>query len=412
MSSIEIIDDLTAKQVKHETETLASEKLEKIPEPTSIKEALGSEVQKALELDPETEKQANALVEQFLNIDPQDGNVTHEAKQAVETMGADAQIEAARTSDMLKQTNLHTLSKRSEDGGEIADDLINLKMQVEALEPPHLDFSPGWFARVLGYLPFIGTPIKRYISKFETGSTVINAIKQSLINGGEQLKRDNITLYDDQKRMRVSNTRLEKAIKLGMAIQQKLTDQLATMSTSDPRLSFLKDEILFPLNQRIMDLQQQLAVNQQGILALEILIRNNKELIRGVDRTVRVTVTALSIGATVAIGLSNQKMILDKVQAAAETANSLIAKNAQMLKEQGAAIHKQATKPTVDLQVLKQSFANIKSALDDISTFRQDALPKMAGAIIELDKMTSEQELAIRELSKGNKASGQFNIDI
>ena len=126
----------------------------------------------------------------------------------------------------------------------------------------------------------------------------------------------------------------------------------------------------------------------------------------------RVTVTALSIGATVAIGLSNQKMILDKVQAAAETANSLIAKNAQMLKEQGAAIHKQATAPTVDLQVLKQSFANIKSALNDISTFRQDALPKMAGAIIELDKMTSEQEKAISELSKGNSASGQFNIDV
>ena len=412
MSSIELIDDLTAKQVKHETETLASQKLDKIPEPTTIKEALGSEVKKALELDPETEKQADSLVEQFLNIDPSNVTVTDEAKQAVETMGADAQIDAARTSDLLKQQNLSTLSKRSEDGSEIANDLINLKMQVEALEPPRLDFSPGWFSRMLGYLPFVGTPIKRYITKFETGSTVINAIKQSLLNGAEQLKRDNITLLSDQKRMRESNVRLEKAIKLGMAIQQKLTDELVKLAMDDPRVKFLKDEILFPLNQRIMDLQQQLAVNQQGILAIEILIRNNKELIRGVDRTVRVTVTALSVGATVAIGLSNQKMILDKVQESAKTANDLIARNAQMLKEQGTAIHKQATQPTVDLEVLKQSFANIKAALDDISTFRQDALPKMAGAIVELDKMTEEQEKAINELNKGAKAATKFNFGV
>jgi len=38
------------------------------------------------------------------------------------------------------------------------------------------------------------------------------------------------------------------------------------------------------LRQRIQDLQQQLAVNQQGVLAVELIIRNNKELMKGVDK--------------------------------------------------------------------------------------------------------------------------------
>jgi uncharacterized protein YaaN involved in tellurite resistance len=33
-----------------------------------------------------------------------------------------------------------------------------------------------------------------------------------------------------------------------------------------------------------MDMQQVIVVNQQGVMASEIVIRNNKELIRGVQR--------------------------------------------------------------------------------------------------------------------------------
>src|SRR5690606_42135790 len=58
--------------------------------------------------------------------------------------------------------------------------------------------------------------------------------------------------------------------------------QIAQLPADDSRRSFMEEELLFPLRQRILDLQQQLAVSQQGILALEVVIRNNRELIRGV----------------------------------------------------------------------------------------------------------------------------------
>lgn len=60
-----------------------------------------------------------------------------------------------------------------------------------------------------------------------------------------------------------------------------------------------------------MDLQQQLAVNQQGILAAEILVKNNKELIRNVDRGINVTVSALETAVAVALTLNNQKLVLE-----------------------------------------------------------------------------------------------------
>ena len=63
----------------------------------------------------------------------------------------------------------------------------------------------------------------------------------------------------------------------------------------EEKLKFVTEEILFPLRQRIMDMQQMVVVNHQGIVAMEVVKRNNKELIRGVDRARTVTVTALRI---------------------------------------------------------------------------------------------------------------------
>ena len=123
---------------------------------------------------------------------------------------------------------------------------------------------------------------------------------------------------------------------LDEAIQYKLEREI---SPDDPRRSFIEEELLFPLRQRTMDLQQQLAVNKQGVLATEIIVRNNRELVRGVNRAVDVTVSALQVAVTVALALAHQKVVLDKVEAVNRTTSTLIAGTAERLKTQGTAIH-------------------------------------------------------------------------
>ena len=58
-----------------------------------------------------------------------------------------------------------------------------------------------------------------------------------------------------------------------------------------------------------------------------------------------------------------------------ETTDNLISGTAQMLKDQGAAIHKQAAGTMLSMENLKQAFVDINAALDDISRYRQDSLP-------------------------------------
>jgi uncharacterized protein YaaN involved in tellurite resistance len=358
----------------------------------------------------ELETQANDYVTSLIAIDSGDLENQHSARLAVEISGKELQQESSRRSAMLKEP-IADLAKASDDGGPVAQALIDLKMQVENLDPARFDFSAGWFTRLLGFLPGVGTPLKRYFTKFESAQTVIDAIIASLEVGKRQLERDNITLSEDQKAMRELTYKLEQQIALSQLIDSKLQYQLdRELTTEDARREFIETELLFPLRQRVMDLQQQLAVNQQGVLAIAVLVNNNRELIRGVDRALSVTVNALQVAVTVAMGLAHQKIVLDKVTALNKTTSDLIANTAANLKNQGAAIQQQAGEAMLDMGSLKQAFADISQAMSDISTFRQEALPQMAETILEFNKMAMEGESAIKKMEEAETARPLIDI--
>lgn len=362
--------------------------------------------------DPGLNEQAEDVVARILRTDMDSMEEQKKASAAMENMGQELQKEAARRSAMLKQP-LTKLMKDSEDGGQVAKSLIDLKLQVEELDPAKLNLNAGFLSRVLGWIPGVGTPLKRYFSRYESADTSLVAIRNSLESGREQLKRDNITLADDQQAMYALSRKIEKTIELARLIDVKLQAKLDNeLTTDDPRHKFVSEELLFPLRQRIQDLQQQLIVNQQGYLTTEMIIRNNKELIRGVNRALSTTMNALSVAVTLALALNNQKIVLDKVQAINRTTENLIAGTAERLKTQGAEIQKQASSTQLDLEVLRKAFADVETALTDISSYRQKALPEMAKNIIEMDEMAEDAEKRIADIRKADVATADFPLEI
>jgi len=127
-------------------------------------------------------------------------------------------------------------------------------------------------------------------------------------------------------------------------------------------------------------------------------VRNNRELIRGVSRAINVTVPALSTAATFALAAQTQKQVLRGVQAVNKTTDELINQTAERLRTQGVEIQKQASQASLDV--------------DDISRFRQEALPEMASSIVEMDNLTDKMESSIRKMEEGQETLEQFDIII
>ncbi len=206
--------------------------------------------------------------------------------------------------------------------------------------------------------------------------------------------------------MREITKEMQKNMEMGMKLDTYLTqqiDQAKRDGEDEEKIKFVEDEVLFPLRQRIEDFQQILVVNQQGIIASEIIRKNNRELIRSVDRAQNVTVSALRTAVTVAGALYNQKIVLDKVNAVNKATNDMIESTSKMLRQQGVEIQKQATEAALSPDVLQASFAEALGALDDINNYRQQALPMMKDTIDKFAALADEGERKIQELEKSTQ---------
>lgn len=365
-----------------EIKTAIEEQVKPEPEEvTQLKELAANNVQAIMELDIESlEKRRQVL-------------------QSIDSFGVSS-MRSSSEKNALLQVQVGRLSKTGDEGGEVAKGLTELQLQLKDLDPSVIDFAKS------GILGMVFNPLRRYFAKFQKADAVISDIIISLDKGKTVLKNDNTTLEIEQQSLRELTKRLQKEIQLGMLMDTEIESQIEAAKIrqeSEDKIRFITEEVLFPLRQRVMDLQQMLVVNQQGIMAIEVVIRNNKELIRGVDRARNVTVSALKISVTVASALYNQKIVLKKIELLNETTNNLISATSKMLKDQGAAIHKQSLETSISVDTLKQAFTDVLSALDSISTYKQEALPRMRETIHQFSELAATGEQQIQRLERGQK---------
>lgn len=350
-----------------------------------------------------------ALADDFVDglLKPGEGG-GEEPRRAVDEMGLGLQRQAAHQSEML-QTPLRRLARQGDEGGPVAESLATLRSRMQDLDPQRHSLGGGGLDRMLARLPGVGSRLQRYFQKFENAQQALDAIIHDLESGREMLRRDNLTLSDDQQALRDMAGQLQRQVALGQLIDRRLVAAAEARPDDDPRRptsdqrTFIEEELLFPLRQRIVDLQQQLAVSQQGVLALEVVIRNNRELMRGVDRAINVTVSALTVAVTVAMALANQRLVLDRVEALNQSTSAMIAGTARALRAQGVEIQSRAASATLDRETLEEAFREVMAALDDVSHYRQQALPRLDEQIERLDALSRQGNAAIERLDRGNR---------
>lgn len=356
------------------------------------------------DIDPELEAMADNFVDDILA----EGDEASAARQrrAVDEMGLELQQQAAHRSAML-QTPLRQLAHQGDEGGPVAKALTDLRGRMEGLDPARHRLAPTTLDRILSVIPGLDSRLQRYFRKFENAQQALDAIIEELESGRDMLHRDNLTLSDDQQALTNILAELNRQVALGRMIDRRLCDEIAARDGDDPRRHFLEEELLFPLRQRILDLQQQLAVSQQGILALEVIIRNNRELMRGVDRAINVTVSALTVAVTVAMAIANQRLLLDRIEALNTTTSQMISGTAKALRQQGVDIQKRASGAMLDMQVLEEAFGEVMGAIDDLSSYRQEALPRLDEQIERLAALSKQGNASIERLQEGNASQPQ-----
>jgi len=260
---------------------------------------------------------------------------------------------AADTSNRLLQMPVKELREGGVSGtSQVSKSLLDLRKTVESLDPSEATIGK----KLLGLIPF-GDSLTDYFRRYESSQKQIDAIVRALYNGQDELRKDNAALNLEKQHLWDTMARLHQYIYVAESLDRRLSTTVAELDATDPaRAKALREDVLFYVRQKHQDLLTQLAVSIQGYLAIDIIIKNNIELIKGVDRAQNTTISALRTAVIVAQALANQELVLTQINALNTTTSQMIQSTSELLKQQGAAINEQASATTISVGMASGKF--------------------------------------------------------
>ncbi|QXG76695.1 toxic anion resistance protein [Modestobacter sp. L9-4] len=329
---------------------------------------------------------ADAFVADLVSLDSKSPAFA-EKVASITNMGDKEMRSSAAVSNRMLERPAAAMGK----GGKVADaqtrvsnTLVDLRTTVTDLDPNRADLTG--VKKVLKWIPG-GDKVDRYFAKYQSAQSHLDSIIKALDSGQDELRKDNAAIETEKTNMWALMGTLreynELAAALDGALEQRIAELEVAGRTEDANT--VRSDALFPVRQRRQDIQTQLAVAVQGYMALDLIRRNNLELIRGVDRAQITTIAALRTAVIVSQALSRQKLVLDQINALNTVTSNLIESTSEQLRIQGGAINQQAASATIDVAKLQAAFDNVFATMDAVDTFRAQAVDSMAQTVQALE---------------------------
>ncbi len=355
----------------------------------------------------ELAQRAAAFANELAAMDPHNPEFTKKV-DAITSMGDKELRASANVSNrMLDRPAAVVKVGKGVDAGDaqtrVSSTLVDLRNTVTDLDPSHADLTG--VKKVLKWIPG-GDKIAKYFAKYESAQSHLNAIIKSLEAGQDDLRKDNASIETEKVNMWTTMGKLSEYNALASALDEAITQKVAELEAAGntEAANTLKSDALFAVRQRRQDIMTQMAVSVQGYMALDLVRKNNLELIKGVDRAQTTTISALRTAVIVSQALARQKLVLDQISALNTTTSNLIESTSNQLRIQGAEINQQAASSTIDIQKLQAAFDNVFATMDAIDTFRAQATDNMAQTVTALE---GQLERARPYLERTRRSEGQ-----
>ncbi|HMJ93843.1 MAG TPA: toxic anion resistance protein [Allosphingosinicella sp.] len=365
---------------------MATETKLKLEAPEALTTVEPAEAAGLVPVEDSVKSKLDTVVDKFVDeLVSADANSPEFGKKVDEltNMGRKQIADAAGHSNRFLDRPIRAIDK---DSG-IGADLTELRKTVETLDPGRN--NAGKPRKFLGIIP-MGGGLTNYFRSYQSAQTHISAVLSRLASGKDELLMDNAAIDTERAGLWKAMGQLEQMIHISKALDAKLEEKANDLDSTDPaKAKAIRETALFYTRQRTTDLLTQMAVTVQGYLALDLVKKNNVELVKGVDRASTTTVSALRTAVTVAQAMTNQRLVLEQITALNTTTANVIDSTGNMLRNQTGQIHQQAASSTIPLETLQRAFQNIYDTMDTIDRFKLEALANMKQTV---DTLSGEVE--------------------
>ena len=348
-----------------------------VQEPASV-EAVRAQVE---ELSPEQRVRVEEVKNSIDLID----------SQAVLQYGVGAQRNISSFSDnILTQV-------RSKDSGYVGELMSDLVLKVKEVDVDGLDEG---FLDKLPFLKNASRAVKKFMQRYEKLEVQIDRIEQQLDQARMQMLKD-ITMFDGLYEKNLEYFReLQIYIAAGeeklKELQEITLPQLHAEATAKGDAMSAQgvrdfEDTVNRFEKKIHDLKLSKAVAIQTAPQIRLIQNNDKMLVDKIQTAILSTIPLWKSQIVIALGLHRQESVLKMQRSVSDATNTLLTKNAELLRQNSTEVARESERGIVDLETLKKVNADLISTIEETIKIQQEGRAARQNAETEL--LSIEQKL-------------------
>ncbi len=336
------------------------------------------------------------------NITPEDQKKYQDIGKALDPKDANSILNygVEVQNSMERYSNTFLTSVRTYNSGEVGGLISDLLTQLKYIDVDELNHSA--FSSFVSHIPFVKKLVVDTQKLFQKYDTVINNVDQIT----NKIKAGRVNSIKDNSSLQTmfdSNVtyihQMEDLIVSGKLKFDELSQQLAQMDANpsaynDYEIADMRD-FVNRLDKRLADLKVVRYIMLQSLAQIRVVQSNNNSIADKAQSIVSTTIPVWKNQLTIAVALNRQKENVEMQQKISDTTNTILQKNAELLKQNSIDVAKENEKTVVSLDTLKRTTASLIDTLTEVKRIHDEGTQNRQTLNTELQNLESQLKKSV-----------------
>ena len=363
--------------------------------------------EKALELAPE--KELERIAQAVEELTPAERAEVEKIKEGLDLTDSAAIIDfgTAAQKNIADFSDSILCNVRAKDSGYVGELLGELLTNVKSFEPKSSD---GGFLKKLPLVSSLVGKAETMMQGYEKVSVQVEKVKTSLQKARMLMMKD-VTMLDTlfAKNLEYFKT-LELYIRAGEEKMQEMREttlpklRAQAAASSDPMAAQVVSDFessVERFEKKVHDLKISKTISIQTAPQIRLIQNNDKILIDRVQSAIYNSIPLWKNQMVMALGLANQKKVLEMQHSVNEMTNDLLKKNAEMLKIGTIETAKENERSIVNIETVRKVNDDLVTTIEETLKIQQDGRAKRRAAEAELVELESRLKKALESTLDG-----------
>ncbi|WP_232336495.1 toxic anion resistance protein [Mucilaginibacter aquatilis] len=305
---------------------------------------------------------------------------------------------------MEKYSNQFLSSVRTYNSGEVGLLVNELLTELNYIDIDELNQNA--FSRFIAGIPFLKKMVfdaKKLFQKYDTVVNNIDKITNKIKAGRVNSIKDNASLQT----MFDSNVgyikQMEELIIAGQIKYQELSEKLAVMDGNpaayqDYEIADMRD-FVNRLDKRLADMKVVRFIMLQSLAQIRVVQSNNTSIAEKAQSIVTTTIPVWKNQLTIAVALHRQKQNVEMQKKISDTTNTILQKNAELLKQNSIDVARENEKTVVSIDTLKRTTQSLIETLNEVKQIHEQGAQNRKVLNTELATLETELKKGVTNAS-------------